>query len=207
VKEHLKNLKLLEVPFMRQLKYYVACTVDRFIADCDDSFNFFLMEGEHITDIIQDFPETMPAHLHELLGIAADTENKHFDTVLMGRRTYEIGQKAGITNPYPQMQQYLISRNLRESPDPNVSLVSTNPITSVQELKQHDGKDIWLCGGGNLATTLFPEIDEMILKVHPVLIGAGISLFSGAIAPTSLEMTSSKIYNNGCMLLHYRLRH
>ncbi|WP_019502032.1 dihydrofolate reductase family protein [Pseudanabaena sp. PCC 6802] len=192
---------------MRQLKYLVACTVDRFIAGRDDSFDFFLMEGEHMTDIIQEFPETMPAHLHDLLGIAANNENKHFDTVLMGRRTYEIGQKIGITNPYPQMQQYLISRSLQASPDPNINLVSTDPVTLVRELKQQPGKDIWLCGGGNLATTLFPAIDAMILKVHPVLLGTGIPLLSGAIKPTPLEITSSKIYNNGCMLLHYRLKH
>jgi dihydrofolate reductase len=58
-----------------------------------------------------------------------------------------------------------------------------------------------------LATTLFPEIDELILKVHPILLGSGISLFSGVIKLTSLELTGSKIYNNGFMLLNYRLKH
>lgn len=46
----------------------------------------------------------------------------------------------------------------------------------------------------------------MILKVHPILLGSGISLFSGAIELTSLELIDSKIYNNGFMLLHYRLK-
>lgn len=190
---------------MRKLKYYIACTVDQFIARKDGSFDFFLFEGEHMADLFYSFPETIPAHFRDQLGITA--ENKCFDAVLMGRRTYEVGQKEGITNPYPQMKQYLFSQTLKESPDQNVEIVSTNPVEFVRELKQKSGKDIWLCGGGNLAATLFAEIDEMILKVHPILLGSGIPLFSGVIQQTLLELTASKIYNNGFMLLYYRLKH
>lgn len=190
---------------MRKLKYYVACTVDRFIAGEDGSFDFFLTEGEHVADLLQNFPETIPAHFRDKFGLKA--ENQCFDAVLMGRRTYEVGLKEGITNPYPQMKQYLFSRTLGESLDQAVELVSTDPITFVRELKQQLGKDIWLCGGGNLATALSSEIDEMILKVHPILLGSGIPLFSGVIQPTSLELADSKIYPNGFMVLHYRLQH
>jgi dihydrofolate reductase len=44
------------------------------------------------------------------------------------------------------------------------------------------GKDIYLCGGADLATTLFAEnlIDEIILKLNPLLFGSGIPLFSGS---------------------------
>ncbi|MGC1394878.1 MAG: dihydrofolate reductase family protein [Coleofasciculaceae cyanobacterium] len=190
---------------MRQLKYYIACTVDQFIAREDGSFDFFLFEGEQVADLFASFPETIPAHFRDKLGITS--ENKCFDAVLMGRRTYEVGLKEGITNPYPQMQQYLFSHSLKESPDQNVELVSTNPLEFVRELKQKSGKDIWLCGGGNLAATLFEEIDEMILKVHPILLGSGIPLFSAVIPQTSLELADSKIYNNGFMLLRYQLKH
>lgn len=190
---------------MRRLKYYIACTVDKFIARADGSFDFFLMEGDHVADLLKLFPETIPTHFRDQLGITA--ENQVFDAVVMGRGTYEVGLKEGITNPYPQMKQYVVSRTLKVSPDPNVELVSTDSVAFVRELKQQSGQDIWLCGGGNLAMTLFPEINEMILKVHPILLGAGISLFSGAIELTSLELTDSKIYNNGFMLLNYRLKH
>lgn len=190
---------------MRKLKYYVACTVDQFIAREDGAFDFFLFEGEQVVDLCERFPETIPAHFRDKLGITA--QNKCFDVVLMGRRTYEVGLKEGITNPYPQMKQYLFSGTLKESPDQNVELVSTNPIALVRALKQQSGKDIWLCGGGDLATTLFSEIDEMILKVHPILLGRGIPLFSGVIQETLLELTNSKIYNNGFMLLYYQMKH
>jgi dihydrofolate reductase len=190
---------------MRKLKYYVACTADRFIAREDGSYDFFLTEGEHIADLFTEFPETIPAHVRDRLGITA--ENRCFDTVLVGRKTYEIGLKEGIGNPYPQMKQYVFSRILKDSPDSAVELVSADPLAFVKELKQQSGQDIWLCGGGNLATLLFSEINELILKVNPILLGSGIPLFSGVVQQTSLELTDSKIYDNGFMLLRYRLKH
>ena len=190
---------------MRQLKYYVACTVDRFIAHPDGTHDGFLMEGEHFADLIATFPETFPAQFRDILGISG--ENKCFDTVLMGRKTYEVGLKVGVTSPYPQMHQYVFSRTLPASSDRNVELISSDSVAVVQELKQQQGKDIWLCGGGDLATTLFSEIDELILKVNPFLLGSGIPLFAGVFKQTILELTNSKVYNNGFMLLHYRVKH
>lgn len=129
----------------------------------------------------------------------------------MGRKTYEVGLKVGIANPYPQMQQCVFSRTLSANFDAveaeNVELLSTDPVAVVQDLKQQQGKDIWLCGGGDLATTLFSEIDELILKVNPLLLGAGISLFAGIFKQTMLELTNSKVYNNGFMLIYYQVKH
>jgi hypothetical protein len=108
---------------MRKLIYYVACSVDRFIAHSDGTHEGFLMEGEHFVDLIANFPETFPAQFRDVLGISG--ENKCFDTVLMGRRTYEVGLKEGVTNPYPQMQQYVFSRTLPASIERNIELIST----------------------------------------------------------------------------------
>jgi dihydrofolate reductase len=190
---------------MRKLKYFIACTVDRFIARPDNSYDFFLTEGEQVSDLHAAFPETIPAFFREKLGITS--ENQCFDAVVMGRQTYEVGLKEGISNPYPQMKQYVVSQTLRETPDSDIELVSSNPVALVRKLKQQPGKDIWLCGGSSLATVLFPEIDEMILKVHPILLGPGILLFSGIVPRTSLEQTDNKLYSNGFILLDYRLKH
>lgn len=190
---------------MRKLVYYVACTVDRFIARSDGSFDFFLTEGQHLKDLVTSFPETVPGHLRGILGVTA--QNRWFDTVLMGRATYEVGIKEGVTNPYPHLKQYLCSRSLKQSPDPAVELVREDAVAVVKEQKQVHGKDIWLCGGGELATALFPEIDELILKVNPILLGAGIPLFSGDIHETALALSDHKIYSNGFTLLTYRLNH
>ncbi|MBD1940783.1 dihydrofolate reductase [Coleofasciculus sp. FACHB-712] len=173
---------------MRKLKYYVACTIDGFIAHEDHTIDGFPPEGEHITDYLESL--------------------KQFDVVVMGRRTYEFGLKLGVTNPYPTMKQYVFSRTMKESPDENVELVSDNIAELVRKLKAETGKDIYLCGGADLATMLFAEnlIDEIILKLSPVLFGSGIPLFSGVIRQTALELTNSKIYGNGILLLHYRVQ-
>jgi dihydrofolate reductase len=189
---------------MRKLKYYVACTVDRFIARQDDSYDFFLMEGEQVADLLAAFPETIPAHVREKLGIVA--KNQCFDAVLMGRRTYEVGLQEGISNPYPQMKQYVVSQTLKKTADQAVELISSDLVAFVRALKTQPGQDIWLCGGGSLATALFSEINEMILKVHPILLGSGIPLFAGVVQQTSLDLIGSKIYPNGFMLLHYRIK-
>ena len=159
---------------MRKLIYYVACTVDGFIAREDGSFDCFLTECEHPADLLESFPETIPAHLCGMLGVRA--ENKWFDAVLMGRKTYEVGLEVGVTSPYPHLKQSLFSGGMSESLDEEVQLVSGSAVARVRDLKQESGKDIWLCGGGELAARLFPEIDELILKVNPVLIGSGIPL-------------------------------
>ncbi|MCJ8279925.1 MAG: dihydrofolate reductase family protein [Rivularia sp. ALOHA_DT_140] len=173
---------------MRKVKYYVACSVDGFIARKDGSFNDFVFEGEVVNDYIESF--------------------KLFDIVLMGRKTYEVGLKEDKTNPYPMMKSYVFSRSMKESPDENVELVSENGCELVRSLKNESGKDIYLCGGANLATTLFSEnlIDEIILKINPFVMGSGIPLFGEVIQPTTLELTDRKIYDSGVLLVSYRVK-
>lgn len=191
---------------MRELIYYVATTLDGFIAHEDGSFDGFPWDDAYGSDLFASFPETIPAHLRGEGGTRAD--NKRFDAVLMGRKTYEVGLQDGVTNPYPTLDQYVFSRTTKESPDEHVTLVSENAVDVVNALKQESGKAIWLCGGANLATTLFAAdlIDRLIVKLNPVLFGAGIPLFAGNIKQTTLELTDSKIYRSGHVLLHYRVK-
>jgi len=173
----------------RKLKYHVACTVDGFIAHVDHTVEGFVAEGEHVTDY--------------LASLKSD-----YDIVVMGRRTYEFGFQFGVTNPYPWLKQYVFSRTMKASPDPQVTLVAENIVDFVHALKNETGKDIYLCGGAALAATLFAEnlIDEIILKLNPVLFGSGLPLFSQVVKQTALELLSSKIYGNGVVLLQYRVK-
>ncbi len=191
---------------MRELIYYVAGTVDGFIAQEDGSFDGMPWDEAYLADLGASFPETFPVHLREVLGVRGG--NKWFDIVLMGRKTYEEGLKVGSTSPYPTMRQYVFSRTMEESLDEQVELVSENAVEVVSALKQETGKAIWLCGGANLAATLFAGglIDKIILKLNPVVFGRGIPLFSGPIQLTNLELTDSKIYSSGHVLLHYRVK-
>ena len=187
---------------MRKLAYYVACSLDGFIAREDGAFDFALPDGEHLQDLMRRFPETFPGHLRGALGIAAP--NQCFDTVLMGRATYEVALKVGITSPYPHLKQYLFSRTIADSPDPGVELVRDDPAATVRRLKQESGRDIWLCGGATLAAAVFSEIDELILKFNPVVLGAGIPLVAGN-HEARLDLVDSHIYANGFMVVRYEV--
>ena len=190
---------------MRELIYYVATTLDGFIAHEDGSFDGFTWDGDFMADLLASFPETIPAHLKGDYG--SDTENQWFDTVLMGRKTHEVGVREGITNPYPTLDQYVFSRTLKESPDEQVTLISENAPEKVNALKNKSGKAIWLCGGADLASTCLEAnlIDSLIVKLNPVVFGSGIPLFSGGIEQISLTLTESKVYESGHLLLHYQL--
>jgi dihydrofolate reductase len=174
---------------MRKLKYHVASTIDGFIAHLDHTIDGFVAEGEHVTDYLESL-------------------RNDYDTVLMGRRTYEFGFQFGVTNPYPWMKQYVLSRTMERSPDPNVELVSQNINDFVKGLKEAAGKEIYLCGGADLAGRLIAEglVDEIILKLNPVAFGSGIPLFSGAVKQIDLELIGSKVYASGVVLLNYLVK-
>ena len=72
------------------------------------------------------FPETFPARYRQHIGNEA--ANQVFDTVLMGRATYEAGVRKGLTSPYPTLDQYVISATMTESPDPEVTPTSDHQV-------------------------------------------------------------------------------
>lgn len=189
---------------MRELKYLVACTVDGFIARADGSFDFFPSDGEHFADLIAQFPEMLPTHMRAQFDLAG-APNREFDTVLMGRRTYQVGLDAGIASPYSHLKQYVFTRSMKQSPSADVTLVATEkPAELVARLKREDGQPIWLCGGSQLAAALFSEIDELILKVSPIVIGSGLPLFAAPVPVTTLRLVSTTPYSNGFVLSRYR---
>lgn len=132
--------------------------------------------------------------------------NKHFDTVLEGRASYEMGLRAGVADAYPHLRHYVFSTTRTEVPDPGIVLVGGDPVAKVRELKDEDGQDIWLCGGGSLAGALRDEIDELHLKLNPVLIGSGIPLVASGFAVDRYDLLDSRVFDSGVALLRYARR-
>jgi dihydrofolate reductase len=171
---------------MRKLKYCVDCTLDGFIARHDHSYDFLPSEGEHLTD----FLETI----------------NQFDIALMGRNTYEVGLKAGVIDPSLSMRQYVISSSLTRTIDERIKIISSDIKKFVIGLKSEKGKDILLSGGSILATKMLSEnlIDELQLRVHPVLIGSGIALFNKH-EDVSVRLIQQKEYSNAVVLNVYSI--
>lgn len=188
---------------MTELTYYVATTLDGFIADADGGVGFFPTEGDHIEALAREFPETFPAPFRASLGIE-DAPNRHFDTVVMGRRTYEPALEAGLTSPYPQLDQHVVSRTLGSVDDPAITLVEDDPLGHVRALKREDRLGIWLCGGGELAAALNDEIDELILKVNPLVIGEGTPLIARGVGPRGLTLVDATTHASGVTVQRYR---
>ncbi|MEU4415220.1 MULTISPECIES: dihydrofolate reductase family protein [Nocardia] len=189
---------------MRKLTYFVASTIDGFIAAEDGTLDFFPVGGDHGPAIISQYPETLPTKVREARGIAAG--NIYFDTVIMGRKTHDFGVRTGTASPYEHLRQYVVSTTLPEAPAPGVELIAEDPTAAVRELKREDGLGIWLCGGGELAQALLPEIDQVFLKLHPVVLGTGRPLFGGGAklpAPERFRVITSRVYADGVAFLKY----
>lgn len=190
---------------MRKLTYFIATTVDGVITGPDNGNpDFFVFGGDHGEALQAEYPEVLPTHVREMCGIA-DAPNRHFDTVLQGRGSWEIGMAAGITNAYQHLRSIVFSRTMTDSPDPTVEL-ATDPVSTVRELKRQPGAGIWLCGGGRLATALRAEIDELVIKLHPVVAGAGIRVFDGQFDPTRYDLTDARPFSSGVVHLTYTRR-
>ncbi|GAB3684110.1 dihydrofolate reductase family protein [Saccharopolyspora tripterygii] len=184
----------------------IASTIDgRITGPANDNPDFFLHEGDHGDFLRAEFPELLPTHIRPMFGLD-EVPNKHFDTVLQGRGSWDIGMREGITNAYRHLRSIVFSRSITESPDPTVEFVSTDPLEKVRELKREPGSGIWLCGGGKLAAALRPEIDELIIKLHPVIAGTGIPLFDGDFAPEHFQLAEAKPFTSGVVHLTYRKR-
>ncbi|WP_412070360.1 dihydrofolate reductase family protein [Rubrivirga sp. IMCC43871] len=172
---------------MADLVYYVAASLDGFIAHPDGSFDGFEWDDEVVADFFA-----------ELEG---------FGTVLMGRKTYDVGLAAGTTSPYPAMRQVVFSRTMAASPDDAVELARGDLAAFVRDLKAQADAPVWLCGGGDVAGTLARAglIDRLVVKLNPVVFGAGIPLVAPGAGLTSLTLTETQVYDCGIVVLRYEV--
>lgn len=176
---------------MRKIKLYIAISLDGKIAKS---------EGE--VDWLDEIPN--PEQLDYGYFDFYDT----IDTVLMGNTTYQQVLGFDVPYPYPDKQSYVFTRDTTLTTDENVAFVSQNIPTFLQDLKQQEGKDIWLVGGGELNALLLKHqlVDEFIVHIMPIVLGGGIPLFSAIIEPTQLLLLESKTYDTGVVELRYEIK-
>ncbi|WP_370616932.1 dihydrofolate reductase family protein [Mumia sp. Pv 4-285] len=188
---------------MRELTYYVGLTLDGFIAGPGDEDDFFPLSEDLMRFMSTECVDALPSHARASLGVA-DAPLRTYDTVLMGRRTYDPALKIGITDPYAHLRTVVFSRSLAESPDPKVEVTTVDPVTRVRELKAEESPlGIYLAGGGTLAGQLLDEIDRLVVKKYPVVVGSGVPAFSTDFRPTAFALEEVATFDNGCAVLTY----
>ncbi|GAA4297557.1 dihydrofolate reductase family protein [Streptomyces venetus] len=190
---------------MRKLTYFIACSIDGFIGDpSGDATSMFRFVDEEFIDFLKaEYPETMATHGRRALGLD-DLPNKRFDTIIQGRGSYDLALKEGITSPYAHLREYVASRSLGESPDPNVEIIADDLVGKVRELKAEDSEfGIYLCGGSQLAGELFAEIDELVIKTYPLVYGAGMPMFGSGSAISDFTLESVRAFGNGTLVRAY----
>ncbi|WP_416982312.1 dihydrofolate reductase family protein [Streptomyces sp. T028] len=191
---------------MRKLTYLVACSLDGFIGDesGDATAMMSFVDEEFLGFLAAEYPETLATPARRALGLD-DLENKRFDTVVQGRASYDTGLKEGVTSPYAHLRQYVASRTLAESPDPDVEIIADGLLDRVRALKAEDGRfGIYLCGGSRIAGELFDEIDELVIKTYPIVYGTGMPMFATAVDLTRFTLEELRSFGNGAVVRTYR---
>src|SRR4029450_9628183 len=181
-----RGAKLLGVMMSRRLRYQVASSLDGFIAGPDGEYDWIVMDSSI------DF-----AALY-----------KEFDTVVMGRKTYEVAAAQGGHGEMPGLEVIVFSRTLPAATYPGVRILNDDPSEVVAALKKKPGKDIWLFGGGALFRTLLDAglVDTVEIAVNPVLLGEGIPLLPPG-GRATLTLADHKVLpKSGIIVLAYSVK-
>jgi len=135
------------------------------------------------------------------------------DALLFGRRTYEDFYNVWPKRPDSPftpwlngVQKYVASRTLREPlPWMNSSLLGGDALAGIRALKQQPGKNILVMGSGELVRSMMGAhvIDELILLVHPLVLGTGTRLFADGGPSLKLALASSTTTPTGVVIETY----
>jgi dihydrofolate reductase len=90
-----------------------------------------------------------------------------------------------------------------------VTIVSSeDAAATVAALRAEEGKDIWLCGGGELCGSLLAAglVDTVEMGVSPILLSQGVPLVAPLPRPVRLELVEHQIYRSGMVVLTYAVR-
>lgn len=168
---------------MNKIKLFVASSLDGYIARTDGSVDWLFIDNDYGY-----------SSFYESVGV-----------VVMGRKTYEQVLTFG-DYPYRGKEGIVLSHSKAGQSDAHVRFMAGSLSDLVAELRGLSGQDIWLVGGAELTKDFLAAqlVDELILSIHPVLLGSGISLFVAQQVEQPLALVSCQPFDSGLVQLHYR---
>lgn len=169
---------------MRKIVLNLAVSLDGFIEDAQGRYDWCFTD--------QDYGMT------EFL--------KNTDAIFIGRKSYQVMEKEEA-NFFGNKKLYLFSNSITKPALKNTQVISGNWIDNVQELKSAAGKNIWMFGGANLIASFMKEklIDELMLSIHPVLLGGGKPLVQHLDNRIQLKLTGTTRFDTGLVQLFYNV--
>ena len=171
---------------MRHIKYFVANSLDGFIARQDGGVDWLFMDQDY--------------GLREFFASV--------DVAVMGRKTHDkMRELAPGKAFYPGMKNYVFTTTKPSGIRDGVEFVSTSVESWAERVRSEAGKDIWLVGGGELVRQFLQVhlVDEIGLTIHPRLLGSGIPLFPQPYPETELELVRCEKYSTGLVQVFYRV--
>jgi dihydrofolate reductase len=166
---------------MRRIRYQVASSLDGYIAGPNGEYDWIVMDPD--IDFAALFAQ--------------------FDTLVMGRKTYEVAQGGPGMG---EMKVVVFSKTLRPEEHPKVTVEAGDAAAACARLRAEPGRDIWLFGGGALFASLLEagQVDSVEVAIVPVLLGGGIPLLPPPVSRRRLELTGHRVYpKSGIVQLEY----
>src|SRR5215217_4177047 len=170
---------------MRKIIAYLATSADGFIARTDGDVEWL------------DRPRPKD-------GYGMPTFLRSVDTVVMGRTTWETGQKLGGALVEGK-RNIVLSRSLASFAIPGATVENASPVELATRLRSEKGDNVWLMGGADVFGSFLSAgaLDELVIHVVPVLIGTGIPLLDPSPRQVELKLRSTRRFADGVVRLHY----
>ena len=176
---------------MRRLRYVSFMSLDGYIAGPNGEFDWIPRD-----------PDALSAEIFNV-----------FDTLVMGRKTFELRNQhysyEGGAHPGPGLQKIVVSRTLRATDYPNITVINDDVAEVMTALKAGPGKDLWLVGGGSLFRSLLDMgvVDCVDVAVVPVLLGGGTPLLPAPADKALLALERQHVYEkSGIVSLEYSVK-
>ena len=179
---------------MRKVKLYSASSLDSYIASENGSIDWLFNDADYGYTKFYD----------------------SIDTILVGRKTYD--QSLTFEEyPYKGKKVYVFTRNAEVEKEKkkkkkkihDIEYIDDDIPDFVRRLVQQPvgNNDIWLLGGGEIVSILLNAdlVDEIILSIHPIILGKGIPLFSNINKRVNLLLLESIPFDSGLVQLCYRI--
>ena len=172
---------------MRKIVLQLAVSLDGFIEDAKGQFDWCFVDQDY--------------GMSEFFN--------RIDSTFMGRKSYELAQAMADEMPpgFPKLKEYVFSNTL-DKVKQGAILIKEDIKQQVETIKNEKGKDIWLFGGADLISSLMNLgfVDEIMVAVHPVILGGGRPLFKDIKERTWLTLTDHKTYSSGLVILAYTVK-